>query len=85
MVQHANSIIGSVQSTVAFNHTYDCAKVQNGGYTWHNKTLQAFLLHLQRKHRQNISSANMANVCVLCGKSEDDDDANHNKWECCRT
>ena len=56
--QRANNIIGAQHSRVAPTHAYQCVHVQNGGCTWRNKrvTLQAYVLHLQRKHRQNISS-----------------------------
>ena len=56
--QRASNIIGAEDSRSAPTHAYECAHARNGGCTWRNKrvTLQAYVLHLQRKHRQNISS-----------------------------
>ena len=63
--QRTNNIIGAENSRSAPTHTYECAHAQNGGWTWRNKrvTLQAYVLHLQRKHRQNIST--MPNMDIL--------------------
>ena len=66
--QRAHGIIGTADSRSAPTHTYECAHARNGGCTWRNKrvTLQAYVLHLQRKHRQNISSTpNMDLLPVL--------------------
>ena len=56
--QRANSIIGAEHSRVAPSYVYKCAHARNGGCNWRNKrvTLQAYVLHLQRKHRQKISN-----------------------------
>ena len=53
--QQANNIIGAQHSRSAPSHAYKCA---HDGCTWRNKrvTLQAYVLHLKRKHGQNISS-----------------------------
>ena len=52
--QRANDIIGAEHSRCAPTHEYGCAHV---GCTWKDKkvTLQAYILHLQRKHRVKIS------------------------------
>jgi len=56
----ANDKIGTMSSrTMTDCKFYSCAHAHNdGACTWHNKkvTLQAYILHLQRRHRQNISS-----------------------------
>ena len=56
--QRANNIIGAEHSRGTASHAYDCAHAQNDGCTWQNKrvTLQAYVLHLQRKHQQKISN-----------------------------
>ena len=52
--QRANNIIGAEHSRCAPTHEYGCA---HDGCTWKDKkvTLQAYILHLQRKHRVKIS------------------------------
>ena len=52
--QRANNIIGAEHSRCAPTRAYGCA---HDGCTWINKrvTLQAYVLHLQRKHRIKIS------------------------------
>ena len=57
--QDANNIVGAMDSRSAPTHSYDCvfAHGPDGRCTWRNKkvTLQAYVLHLKRKHRLNVS------------------------------
>ena len=52
--EQANDIIGASHSRASPTHKYKCA---HAGCNWRNKkvTLQAYVLHLKRKHGENIS------------------------------
>ena len=52
--EQANDIIGASHSRASPTREYGCA---HAGCTWRNKkvTLQAYVLHLKRKHGENIS------------------------------
>ena len=52
--EQANAIIGASHSRATPTHAYRCA---HAGCDWRNKkvTLQAYVLHLKRKHGTNIS------------------------------
>ena len=52
--EQANARIGASHSRASATHSYDCA---HAGCNWRNKkvTLQAYVLHLKRKHGNNIS------------------------------
>ena len=68
--QQANNIIGTLHSRTTQNvMRFDCAHAHDGsGCNWCKKkvTLQAYVLHLQRKHGENISTnANIALLPVL--------------------
>ena len=54
--QQACNIIGAAHSRVAPTNTYKCVH-SHEGCTWVNKkvTLQAYVLHLKRKHGENVS------------------------------
>ena len=54
--QQACDIIGAAHSRVAPTNTYKCVH-SHEGCTWVNKkiTLQAYVLHLKRKHGENVS------------------------------
>ena len=55
--QESNRITGAFDSRNPPTHLYDCALHGSEGCGWCNKrvTLQAYILHLKRKHRLNIS------------------------------
>jgi len=55
--QESNRITGAFDSRSPPTHSYDCALHGSDRCGWCNKrvTLQAYVLHLKRKHRLNIS------------------------------